>query len=508
VRGIELYHVRSNGWNDIGYNFLVDRFGTIYEGRFGGIDRNVVGAHALGFNTGSVGIAVLGSYGSTAPSRAAQDAVARLIAWRLDLAHVDPTSSVSVVSGGSERYPSGTTVQLRAVSGHRDTGSTECPGDQLYGRLAAIAAQARALGGPKIFEPVADASGPLVRLRARLSSSLPWTVTIASASGAEVASGSGVGGSVDWTWDSSTSPSDTYTWTISAGSALPATGVVRAGAAAAPFAIVDATLEPDAISPNADGQADSAGLAYRLTARASVTVQVLDSSGAVVLTLADGVATTAGPHTLLVPGDQLPDGTYSVVVTATPASGVPAVSAVRLAVSRTLGLVTVSPPTFSPNGDGRNDELEVGFTLAGPANTRVRIQRDGRWVATTLVADLPSGTHTATWDGTRSTGTLRDGAYTAIVEATDAVGTISFAAPFAVDTIAPRVRILAGRGLRIEVSEPASVLVKVDGTSIRRQLRRPGVVRVPWPAAFRRVTVVATDAAGNRSVPAVRVRGG
>ena len=65
VKGIQLFHVQGNGWNDIGYNFLVDRFGTIYEGRFGGVDRNVVGAHALGFNTGSVGIALLGTYGST-----------------------------------------------------------------------------------------------------------------------------------------------------------------------------------------------------------------------------------------------------------------------------------------------------------------------------------------------------------------------------------------------------------------------------------------------------------
>jgi uncharacterized protein with LGFP repeats len=76
VKGIQLYHVQGNGWNDIGYNFLVDRFGTVYEGRFGGIDRNVVGAHALGFNTGSVGIAVIGTYGSTQPSKAAQEAIA------------------------------------------------------------------------------------------------------------------------------------------------------------------------------------------------------------------------------------------------------------------------------------------------------------------------------------------------------------------------------------------------------------------------------------------------
>src|SRR4029453_7682350 len=85
VKGIQLFHVQGNGWNDIGYNFLVDRFGTIYEGRDGGIDRNVIGAHALGFNTGSVGIALLGTYGSTKPSPAALDAIAKLIAWRLDL---------------------------------------------------------------------------------------------------------------------------------------------------------------------------------------------------------------------------------------------------------------------------------------------------------------------------------------------------------------------------------------------------------------------------------------
>ncbi len=142
VKGIQLYHVHGNGWNDIGYNFLVDRFGTIYEGRFGGSERNVVGAHAQGFNTGSVGIALLGTYGNTAPSRAAQDAIAALVSWRLDLAHVDPTAALTFVSGGSNRFPNGVPVLLRGVSGHRDTGFTECPGNQLYGRLNGLAAAA------------------------------------------------------------------------------------------------------------------------------------------------------------------------------------------------------------------------------------------------------------------------------------------------------------------------------------------------------------------------------
>ncbi len=90
VRAIQLYHVKGNGWNDIGYNALVDRFGTVYEGRGGGVDRNVVGAHARGFNTGSFGIAVMGDFQRVEPPAAAVDALVRTLAWRLDLGYVDP----------------------------------------------------------------------------------------------------------------------------------------------------------------------------------------------------------------------------------------------------------------------------------------------------------------------------------------------------------------------------------------------------------------------------------
>jgi len=94
VRGIYAYHVLANGWNDIGYNFLIDRCGRVFEGRYGGITRPVVGAHARGFNTGSSGIAMIGTFTSTPPTRAARRSLRELIAWRLDLAHVDPTSKV------------------------------------------------------------------------------------------------------------------------------------------------------------------------------------------------------------------------------------------------------------------------------------------------------------------------------------------------------------------------------------------------------------------------------
>ena len=79
--------MQGNGWNDIGYNFLVDRFGTVYEGRGGGIDQNVIGAHAQGFNSGTVGVALVGNFIAATPTEAQQDALVRLLAWRLDVAH-------------------------------------------------------------------------------------------------------------------------------------------------------------------------------------------------------------------------------------------------------------------------------------------------------------------------------------------------------------------------------------------------------------------------------------
>src|SRR5262249_11672470 len=119
VRGIEVYHVKGNGWNDIGYNFLIDKYGQVFEGRYGGVDKNVIGAHAEGFNTGSVGIALMGTYQTTAPTAAEKTALVNLLSWRLDVAHVDPLSTLTYASGGNARFPSGTPVFLRAVSGHR-----------------------------------------------------------------------------------------------------------------------------------------------------------------------------------------------------------------------------------------------------------------------------------------------------------------------------------------------------------------------------------------------------
>jgi hypothetical protein len=137
VLGICRYHRNSNGWNDIGYNFLVDRYGTIFEGRAGGVDQPVVGAHAQGYNSQSTGVAVLGAFESVPAPEAALRAIARLLRWKLPISGQPTTGTATVVSaGGSDnRFRAGTPVQLERISGHRDADKTACPGNVLYGQL-------------------------------------------------------------------------------------------------------------------------------------------------------------------------------------------------------------------------------------------------------------------------------------------------------------------------------------------------------------------------------------
>ncbi|MET8326444.1 peptidoglycan recognition protein [Streptomyces sp. NPDC005181] len=135
LRGIYRYHVKSSGWRDIGYNFAVDKCGNIYEGRAGGVTKPVLGAHTLGFNTNSMGIAVLGTFTTSNPPAAAVNAIAKLTAWKLGLFGANPRSKTTLVSGGGNRFKKGTKVKLNVISGHRDGFATECPGTRLYKKL-------------------------------------------------------------------------------------------------------------------------------------------------------------------------------------------------------------------------------------------------------------------------------------------------------------------------------------------------------------------------------------
>jgi len=143
VLAICRYHRNSNGWGDIGYNFLVDRYGTIYEGRAGGVDRAVVGAQAQGWNAQSTGIANLGTFSTQGQTPEAIAAMARIIRWKLPLHGVPTTGTVRVPSAGgaTTRLARGAVGTFNRVSGHRDGNNTSCPGDALFRQLPDLRAR-------------------------------------------------------------------------------------------------------------------------------------------------------------------------------------------------------------------------------------------------------------------------------------------------------------------------------------------------------------------------------
>lgn len=133
IRSIYAYHVQSRGWRDIGYNFLIDKFGRIWEGRYGGVDRPVVGAHTSGYNSYALGASAIGNFDNVAPPTALVNAFGTLFAWKLSLHGVRGNKGSTRIGDRTFSY---------AIMGHRDAGSTACPGRYLYAKLSTIRSQA------------------------------------------------------------------------------------------------------------------------------------------------------------------------------------------------------------------------------------------------------------------------------------------------------------------------------------------------------------------------------
>ncbi|EWT01149.1 hypothetical protein N865_11540 [Intrasporangium oryzae NRRL B-24470] len=142
VRGIYAYHTTGLGWCDIGYQFLVDRFGRVYEGRTGNLSGNTQGAQAVGFNSQSFGVSTLGDFQTTAPSPEAVSAVTSVVAWKADQNGFDPGGMVTLTSVGNSKYAAGTVITVPRTVGHRDFNDTECPGDLMYAEVPAIRTRA------------------------------------------------------------------------------------------------------------------------------------------------------------------------------------------------------------------------------------------------------------------------------------------------------------------------------------------------------------------------------
>ncbi|MFE1363112.1 peptidoglycan recognition protein [Streptomyces anulatus] len=187
VRGLHTYHVKSNGWKDLGYNFIVDKCGTVFEGRKGGVDRPVMGAHTYGFNRDTTGIAVIGMYTDTKAATAATTSVARVAAWKLGQYKADPAGSVQLTAGANgtnmdrKQFVAGSQYAFPRISGHRDGFATECPGLSLYGQLPAIRSLA---AGPVTGLTIAsvtgaNASGSTYYTRSKIT--VGWKATTPSA---------------------------------------------------------------------------------------------------------------------------------------------------------------------------------------------------------------------------------------------------------------------------------------------------------------------------------------
>jgi N-acetylmuramoyl-L-alanine amidase len=164
VRSIYAYHAVTQGWGDIGYHLLIDSSGQVYEGRYGRepddagrreiVSENVVAGHALDYNYGSVGIALLGNFQTREPGQAALGALVEALAFMAQRYGIDPTTSMSYVRARGD----GTALwrdRLDAISGHRDCIPTECPGNNVYPLLPTIRQRVEELLGER---------GPSVRI--------------------------------------------------------------------------------------------------------------------------------------------------------------------------------------------------------------------------------------------------------------------------------------------------------------------------------------------------------
>jgi hypothetical protein len=131
VLGICRFHVFGNGWDDIGYNALVDRYGVVYEGRAGGLKRPLVGAQAQGFNDQTTSIASIGDHSAEAITGQARRSIIRYLAWKLGVNRAKPANgTVQLTSGGGteNRHPAGTVITVPRIIGHLTLGNTGCPG--------------------------------------------------------------------------------------------------------------------------------------------------------------------------------------------------------------------------------------------------------------------------------------------------------------------------------------------------------------------------------------------
>lgn len=470
VRAIYYYHTKSEGFRDIGYNFLIDRYGTIYEGRYGGITQGVVGAQTLGFNTGTTGISIIGNFQIAQPTSASLTALEYLLAWKLDVHHIDPLSTVAMVSGATDKFKAGQTVHVPAIVGHRDLNFTACPGDYLYAQLPAVRAVVADQGLPKIYgylasapiiSPNGDGLGDTTTVTYTISEAADWTITVTAADGTVVRSYAGNGQYVSQTWDgldANGAPVPDGTYTVAGTATCTATSATP-GATATPgvtTVVVDTKvptftgflLRSNIINPDGAGVGDRVSLSYQLSEPGTVQVVVKDATGALVRQIQTWMPVSVQPYSIswdglvskkgkLVSADE---GQYTLEADAKDSAGNPCSASAIVTVDRTIGVTAVQPVYLSPNGDGRQDTAPVTFELRRPAAVKVAVLKSGKSVLTASLGSLPTGVHTFEWKGTDAAGKLvSGGAYSIVFAADSGSAVVQAACAVVVDLAGPTV---------------------------------------------------------------------
>ena len=546
VRGIYAYHTKSLGWSDVGYNFLIDRFGTVYEGRYGGVTRGVVGAQVLGFNTGSTGISVMGTFSGVAPPAEALSSLERLLTWKLAIHGLDPAGTAALTCGVTQKYKAGTTVTFPVIAGHRDANFTECPGTELYALLPTLRTEiSRRLRAPivaklttteTLISPNRDGVLDATDLGLTLSTAAAWTLTLRSAAGATVAAWSGQGTAAKIRWDGAGSsggavPDGAYTARLTASSALseavPASVTITVDTVAPGLSSAAAT--PATFSPNGDGRSETARVTYSPAEACAVRVGILDAGDVVVRWLHgwrdEGTGSSASTWDGKVSsGGKLvaaADGRYKFVVERRDAAGNLARRTCKVTVDRTLGFPTASPLTISPDGDGHCDSTTLGFSLTRRATVTITVRLTAQTIRTLKLGALGVGTHTAGWDGKTAAGDALASSRPAFtIQAVSSLGESSVTRGLVVDRYKPRLYATSGAAVAlgstakfsIKASDPFSAMVDVRYSIVDAKGRgvassHPGWIPTGNPLSFtwkpkaRGVyTVVyrSTDLGGNR----------
>jgi hypothetical protein len=444
VRAVYYYHDRVLGFSDIGYNFLIDRYGTIYEGRYGGIRRGVVGAQVLGFNSHSTGVSMMGTFDTNRPTPEMLNSLERLLVWKLSLTHRDPLGWARMLSAGADRYRAGVWARLRNISSHGEVGITGCPGKLMEARMWQVRRTAEAIchrrpkplyvsayAVPSKFTPNGDGLNDSTAIQCYAYTPQTVRVAVLDDSGAEV------GLLQDWTevgigiwpvvWDGTLpGPGGPYTRSATYTVKVNAKDAAGHAATARTTVVVNATVsglsvKPATFSPNSDGVMDTTVISYRLDKDAAPVITI-GPKAAPYRTFTPG-RQVAGPYQIVWDGlddhgTAVPDGSWRVGIDAVDDTG-RATTAGSVAIDRVHPRPVAPDPTLRVR---RNVSIDVPYLVRDRSATSVRVQIVVTDSVGTIVRDSDRGWVTTGRTHTMSFKTSTPGVYTFTVTARDHAG--------------------------------------------------------------------------------------